>query len=70
MTTEKLPARLREELKDLNVHFAGSAPEVNLNDKRGSVMDLIATNAATVGELLKVSLMALFYLLAVLLILT
>jgi hypothetical protein len=33
-------------------------------------MDLIATNAATVGELLKVSLMALFYLLAVLLILT
>lgn len=66
----EITARLRDELKDLNVHFAGSAPEVNVSDKRGSVMNLIATNAAMVGELLKVSPMALFYLLAVILILT
>jgi hypothetical protein len=65
-----ITAQLREDLKDLNVHFSGSAPEVNLSDKGGSVMGFIATNAATVGELLKVSPMALFYLLAVILILT
>lgn len=66
----EIMVRLRDELKDLNVHFAGSVPEANLSDKRGSVMDLIATNAAMVGELLKVSPMALFYLLAIILILT
>lgn len=66
---KEITSRLKEELEDLNVHFAGSAPEVNLSDKRGSVMDLITTNAAVVGELLKVSPMALFYLLTVILIL-
>ncbi len=65
----EITARLRDELKDLNVHFAGNAPEVNISSKRGSVTDLIATNAAVVGELLKVSPMALFYLLAVILLL-
>lgn len=66
----EITARLRDELVDLNVHFAGSAPEVNISDKKDAVMNLVATNVAMVGELLKVSPMALFYLLAVILILT
>lgn len=66
----KVTALLRAELKDLNVHLASNTPGEYLYNKRAAVISLVANNIAIAAESLKVSPIALFYLLTVVLILT